>query len=176
MAVPDRSEELKRWIIDAVTVVLLFTIATAGICYLFSSSCKAAELDGLLLGKSWHFDGGGQTYSPNQWNWGAGLDVLGGPWNHWKLGVGGLSYRDSFRQQAYAVYGEAQYSQSFGTINTFAAVRAGYLNGSGHHGLGILPSIGIGYQRLSIEATFIPKSRNGWNCVAVWLRYTIKEW
>lgn len=133
--------------------------------------CQADEIDALILGKSWHFDGERKDYSPNQWNYGGGLEYRAGPWI-----IGGMTYRDSFRQQAYALYGGYQYTVPIGPVNVFAAVRAGYLNGSGWHGPGVLPSVGLGYGRFSLEATFIPKARKGWNCVAVFARVRVLEW
>ena len=59
-----------------------------------------AETDLVLLGKSWHFGHqiapGDIGYNVNQYNWGAGLEYRfdGTGWF-----AGGLTYRDTFRQQ-----------------------------------------------------------------------------
>lgn len=156
-----------------VDVALFIVGVIVGIAIgIWSPSCQASEIDALVLGKSWHF-GSNRTddYQPNQWNYGGGMEYRTGPWI-----VGGLSYRDSFRKDAYAVYGGYEYSVPVGPINMFVAVRAGYLNGSGYHGLGVLPTIGIGYSRVSLETMYIPRGKNGWNCVALFLRFKVAEW
>lgn len=134
-----------------------------------------AENDLLLMGKSWHFGhsvGAGQTgYDVNQYNWGGGLEHRGDAW-HGQWLVGALTYRDTFRQQAYTVYGGYQFTVPISSdISVFATVRAGYLNGSGHHGPGALPSFGITYKRVSLEATYIPPAaKDGYNCIAIFGR------
>ncbi|WP_408588438.1 hypothetical protein [Paraburkholderia bannensis] len=147
----------------------IFVIAVAA---LYVPSAAHAETDLLLMGKSWHFGHdvppGQAGYGVNQYNWGVGLEYrFDGTW--WFAGA--LTYRDTFRQQAYAVYGGYQATIKLSTsVSAFAAVRAGYLNGSGWHGPGILPSIGLTYSRASLEATYIPPARNGYNCIAVFGR------
>lgn len=140
---------------------------------LLACTAAHAEVDGLLLGKSWHFGhdvpAGQAGYNVNQYNWGGGLEYR---WDGTGFFVGGLTYRDTFRQQAYAIYGGYQYTVPL-TSNTsvFAAIRAGYVNGSGHHGPGALPSVGVTYKRASIEVTYIPPARDGYNCIAVFARW-----
>lgn len=136
------------------------------------SAAAHAETDLILLGKSWHFGhevlAGEAGYDVNQYNWGGGLEYRfdGTSWF-----AGGLTYRDTFRQQAYAVYGGYQYAVKLtDTLSAFAAVRAGYLNGSGWHGPGALPSVGLTYRRLSVEAVYIPPAPHGYNCIAVFGR------
>ena len=134
-----------------------------------------AETDLLLMGKSWHFGHevapGRAGYDVNQYNWGGGLEYRGDAW-HGKWLIGGLTYRDTFRQQAYTVYGGYQFTVPVSTnVSIFATVRAGYLNGSGHHGPGALPSVGITYRRVSLEATYIPPAaKEGYHCVAIFGR------
>lgn len=136
-------------------------------------SCSAhAETDLVLMGKSWHFGhqvpAGEAGYNVNQYNWGGGLEYRfdGTGWF-----AGGLTYRDTFRQQAYAVYGGYQATLKLtSNLSAFAAIRAGYLNGSGWHGPGALPSVGLTYKRVSVEAVYIPPARNGYNCLAVFGR------
>jgi hypothetical protein len=135
----------------------------------------AGELDVLLLGKSWHFDhpSDGANYSPNQYNWGGGLEYRVPSW-HGQWLAGGMTYHDSFRQQAYAIYGGYQFTESITpNLNVFAAARVGYLNGSGWHGPGALPSVGIQYRKVALETTYIPKAAKGWNCIAVFARIAI---
>ena len=134
-----------------------------------------AETDLLLMGKSWHFGHqnapGEAGYDVNQYNWGGGLEYrMDGPHGQWLLG--GLTYRDTFRQQAYALYGGYQFTMplAYG-VSAFAAIRAGYLNGSGWHGPGVLPSFGLTYKRASIEMTYIPPAaKHGYNCIAIFGR------
>jgi hypothetical protein len=107
----------------------------------------------------------------NQYNYGGGMEYRRDTW-HGQWLVGGLTYRDTFRQQAYTVYGGYQFTVPVSEhVSVFATVRAGYLNGSGHHGPGALPSIGIQYRRVAIEATYIPPAaKDGYNCVAIFGR------
>lgn len=134
-----------------------------------------AETDLLLMGKSWHFGhevaAGHAGYDVNQYNWGGGLEYRGDAW-HGQWMVGALTYRDTFRQQAYTVYGGYQFAVPVSTnVSLFATVRAGYLNGSGHHGPGALPSVGITYKRISLEATYIPPAaKDGYHCIAIFGR------
>lgn len=136
----------------------------------------AGEFDLIIMGHSWHFGHTapryGSAYSPNDWNWGGGAEYRVPAW-HGQWLAGGLAYRDSFRQQAYAVYGGYQFTQPITTNLAFTATaRAGYLNGSGWHGPAVIPSIGLQYKRVAIEATFLPKTGNGWNAVGVFARLT----
>jgi hypothetical protein len=139
------------------------------------SASSFAEVDGLLLGKSYHFGhsvpAGRAGYDVNQYNYGGGMEYRRDTW-HGQWLVGGLTYRDTFRQQAYTVYGGYQFTVPVSEhVSVFATVRAGYLNGSGHHGPGALPSIGIQYRRVAIEATYIPPAaKDGYNCVAIFGR------
>lgn len=117
----------------------------------------AGEIDAVVLGKSWHF-GSETSYSYNGVNPGIGLE--------YRLDngffVGALTYRDSYRQQAYAAYAGYQYTQHVsGPWSVFAAVRAGYLHGSGFNGPMLMPTVGVQYERLSIELEYIPKIGRG---------------
>lgn len=149
--------------------------AVAASALLVLAGSVHAETDLLLMGKSWHFGhevaAGHVGYDVNQYNWGGGLEYRGDAW-HGQWLVGGLTYRDTFRQQAYTVYGGYQFTVPVSTnVSLFATVRAGYLNGSGHHGPGALPSVGITYKRVSLEATYIPPAaKDGYNCIAIFGR------
>lgn len=140
-----------------------------------AASSAHAETDLLILGKSWHFGhnvpAGEVGYNVNQYNWGAGLEQRGDAW-HGQWMVGGLTYRDTFRQQAYALYAGYQFTMPItANFSAFAAIRAGYVNGSGHHGPGALPSVGFTYKRVSLEATYIPPAaKEGYNCIAIFGR------
>jgi hypothetical protein len=147
--------------------------ALAAVIALSCASSAHAETDLVLLGKSWHFGhqvpAGEAGYNVNQYNLGGGLEYRfdGTGWF-----VGGLTYRDTFRQQAYTVYGGYQYTVPISdNWSAFASLRAGYLNGSGHHGPGALPSIGVTYRRVSVEAVYIPPAqKEGYNCIALFAR------
>lgn len=142
---------------------------------LLMSISAHAETDVIALGKSWHFGhqvpAGQAGYNVNQYNWGGGLEYRGDTW-HGQWMVGGLTYRDTFRQQAYTIYAGYQFTVPLtDNLSAFAAIRAGYLNGSGWHGPGALPSIGMRYRRVSVEATYIPPAaKEGYNCIAVFGR------
>lgn len=152
-------------------------IAKAFLCAIPALLCASAhaEVDAVLLGKSWHFGHkttpGQPGYDVNQYNWGGGLEYRAPAW-HGQWIAGGMTYRDTFRQQAYTVYGGYQFTAPLSAnVSVFAALRAGYLNGSGHHGPGALPSFGVTYKRVSIEATYIPPAaKDGYNCIAIFGR------
>ena len=152
-------------------------IKSTALAAVIALSCASAhaETDLILLGKSWHFGhevpAGAVGYNVNQYNYGAGLEYRAPTW-HGQWMVGGLTYRDTFRQQAYTIYGGYQFTMPVtDNWSVFATVRAGYINGSGHHGPGALPSVGITYKRVSIDATYIPPAaKEGYHCVAVFAR------
>ncbi|MEJ0004414.1 MAG: hypothetical protein WDN30_14325 [Pararobbsia sp.] len=93
---------------------------------------------------------------------------LAGPCNGWNPGLaveardggflaGAGGYRDSYNTFAKMAYVGYSYRHAV-SENWFvgATVRAGYLDGSGFHNWVPLPSIEVGYKRVSLEATFIP--------------------
>jgi hypothetical protein len=151
------------------------TAFIAAIALSISCASAHAETDLVLLGKSWHMGhevpAGDVGYNVNQYNWGAGLEYRQDMW-HGQWMVGGLTYRDTFRKQAYTLYGGYQFTVPVSdNWSVFASVRAGYVNGSGHHGPGALPSIGVRYRRVSVEAVYIPPAeKQGYNCIAVFGR------
>lgn len=124
----------------------------AALLVLLGATAAHAETDVLLMGHSWHF--GPNSAGLNGDNYGAGLEYRSD--RGWF--VGGLSYRDSYRKQAYAGYVGYQYEifQS-GNWSPFVAVRAGYINGSGFHGAMVLPTVGVRYGRVSAEVLYIPR-------------------
>lgn len=112
-----------------------------------------AETSLLVLGHSWHFGSGSEGMNAD--NYGIGVEYGNGSW----FG-GALTYRDSFRETAYAAYGGYRYaftSMGWHGITPVVAVRAGYIHGSGFNGPMVLPTIGLQYKRVAIEAMFIPK-------------------
>jgi hypothetical protein len=125
--------------------------------------------EAVVLGKSFHFGQAEPHYDYNQTNPGIGIEY------RWTNGffVGGMTYYDSFRKQAYAAYGGYQYTIPVtGNWSVFGAVRAGYLNGSGMNGPMAMPSVGVTYKRFSIETTFVPKvSHDTTNVIALFARW-----
>lgn len=143
--------------------------AAISLLILFSSSAFAQHVEGVVLGKSWHFGAPAQHYDYNEFNPGVGIEY------RWDNGwfVGGMTYYDSFRKQAIAAYGGYQYTMHVkGDWSVFAALRAGYLHGSGINGPMAMPSVGVTYKRVSIETTFVPKvSQDTTNVIAVFARW-----
>jgi len=125
-------------------------IACAALCC-FALSAHA-ETDLLLMGKAFHF--GPNSKGMNGTNPGIGLEYRSD--NRWF--VGALTYYDSYRKQAYAGYVGYQYDVPI-TANwtAFVAARAGYLHGSGFHSLVVIPTFGVQYKRVAIEAMAIPR-------------------
>lgn len=104
-------------------------------------------------------------------NPGLGLEAQRGGWL-----IGAGTYRDSWYKQAYMTYGG--YRWVFGNPqgwNANLALKVGYLNGSGHHGLMALPTAGIGYKHVSLEFSAFPYDKDGNGgrglVIATWLRY-----
>lgn len=135
-----------------------------------SASAAAVDTSVLLYGGSYHFTSGMRhetQYKLNEANPGIGVEVSQ---DGWLAGAG--TYKDSFYQQAYMAY--AGYRSGFGNPKGWhanVALKAGYLNGSGRHGLVALPTVGVGYGSVSLEATAFPsKVRNG-GVLAFWVRY-----
>lgn len=143
--------------------------AAISLLILFSSSAFAQHVEGVVLGKSWHFGAPAQHYDYNEFNPGVGIEY------RWDNGwfVGGMTYYDSFRKEAIAAYGGYQYTMHVkGNWSVFAAVRAGYMHGSGINGPMAMPSVGVTYKRVSIETTFVPKvSQDTTNVIAVFARW-----
>lgn len=117
---------------------------------------EAPHVELLIMGKSFHvFNDTG--YHFNDLNPGIGVEY------RYPQGFffGALTYKDSYSKQAYAAYVGYQLTAHVSSNwSVFAAARAGYINGSGFNGPGILPSVGVTYKRLSIEAEIIPKIRS----------------
>lgn len=117
---------------------------------------EAPHFEVLIMGKSFHiFNDTG--YHFNDLNPGIGVEYR---WpNNWY--VGALTYHDSYKKQAYAAYVGYQLTWDVSSNwKLFAAARAGYINGSGFNGPGILPSVGVTYKRLTLEAEIIPKIKS----------------
>lgn len=147
------------------------TLSAAVILAAASAAASAADTSLLIYGGSHHFTSNLRhetQYKLNETNPGIGLEVSQ---DGWLVGAG--TYKDSFYQQAYMAY--AGYRWTIGDAKAWhanVALKAGYLNGSGHHGPALLPTVGVGYGPVSLEATAFPsKVRNG-GVLAFWLRTT----
>ena len=143
----------------------------AALCLLFCSvSAFAQHAELVVLGKSFHFGQSGPHYDYNGFNPGLGIEYR---WDN-GLFVGGMTYYDSFRKQAFAAYGGYQYTIPVtGNWSVFGALRAGYIHGSGFNGPMAMPSVGVTYKRVSIEATYIPKvNARTTNVVGVFARWS----
>lgn len=153
----------KTWTWLAILAAIVSLVFAAG----YAQAEERWEV--LVLGKSFHFGQSEPHYDYNGNNPGLGLEYR---WNN-GFYVGGLSYYDSFRTQAYAAYVGYQYTVALsGNWSIFAALRAGYLNGSGHHGPMALPSVGVTYKRFTLEAEIIPKvSKDTTNVIGLFARW-----
>ncbi|MHA6837755.1 hypothetical protein [Ralstonia pseudosolanacearum] len=130
----------------------------------------AVDTSVLVYGGSYHFDGKGRhesKYDLNERNPGVGLEFSQ---DGWLAGAG--MYRDSYREQAHMAY--VGYRWTLGDTQGWhanAAVKVGYLRGSGYDGPVALPTVGVGYGPVSLEATVAPRKVNSGGVVAFWLRY-----
>jgi hypothetical protein len=133
---------------------------------LLAMQAARAETDLLVLGHSWHF--GPNSQGLNGDNYGLGLEYRSE--RGWF--AGGLTYRDSYRNQAYAGYVGYQYDVPIKNGWTaFGAIRAGYINGSGFHGIMAFPTVGVQYKRVAVEVLYIPRvGGNTTNVVGVFGR------
>ena len=117
-----------------------------------------AETNLLLFGFSKHLS---HNYSSsyNEFNYGGGLE-----WNPDGSGwlVGGFALKDSISQMGWAAYGGYRFRYDFApNWHIETTLRAGVLKDSYYTGPAALPSIGIGYKRVTIEATVIPPIKMG---------------
>jgi len=139
---------------------------------LFIATVPAWALDTsvLLYGAAYHFDGHmkhERQYKLNEANPGIGLEVES---NGWLAGAG--VYEDSFYKWAKMAY--AGYRYTIGDAKQWhanIALKAGYLNGSGYNGFVALPTLGVGYGHVSLEATAFPSKVRKGGVIAAWLRY-----
>lgn len=170
------NNDTKRFILHRIGWSLAGLAFLAG--YHHADAQEAPHVELLVMGKSWHFghnvphDTATMHYygpSYNDYNPGLGLEY------RWPNGffVGGAAYYDSYRKTAYTMYGGYQLtwhvSSSWGL---FAAARAGYLNGSNINGPVVIPSVGVQYKRVSLEAEVIPKMKSsGVNCIGLFARW-----
>jgi hypothetical protein len=147
---------------------------------LLSSPVMADEphFEMVLMGKSWHFGYKVPANTPTMHYWGPNYNNYNpgiGIEYRWPSGffVGAITYYDSFRKQAISAYGGYQYTHRVSEDwSVFAALRAGYLHGSGINGPVALPSVGVQYKKVSIELEYIPKVRSdGVNVIGVFGRW-----
>lgn len=163
--------ETKKYLMKKVMWTSAFLAFLAG--YHHADAQEAPHFDVVVMGKSWHFGNnvpqGYRGYNFNDYNPGVGLEYRypGG------FFVGALTYHDSYRNQAYAGYVGYQLTHHVSSDwSVFAALRAGYLNGSGFHGAMAMPTVGVQYKRLAVELEVIPKvADHGVNEVGVFGRW-----
>lgn len=141
-----------------------------------------AETDILVFGHSQHFKN--SWNSPyNQWNFGAGVEyapdglrsdwgALSGQWL-----AGGFVVRDSIYRIGGAAYAGYRLEYHFSRDwHAEVTLRAGVIKDAYYTGFAALPAIGIGYKRLTVEATFIPHIQCGNRfsdpVAVIWARYT----
>lgn len=152
--------ELRRNLAPAVTRILSLavtaaaTCALAGIVLLATALDARAETDMLVFGKSWHH-GKQSQYFYNEVNPGLGLEWRRSADSRWI--VGGFALEDSRKNIGGAVYGGWRYTYPLtGHWRLEATLRAGWLKDGAYNGPAVLPTIGVGYKRLTIEATYMP--------------------
>lgn len=132
-----------------------------------AATAAHADTGVLLFGKSQHFETQGQHY--NQANYGAGAEWSpdGSGWV-----VGGFLLKDSLSHLGGAAYGGYRVRCEIGGgFHIEATLRAGYLSDANYMGPAALPSIGIGYKNVTVEAAYIPKiGANKVPVAVVWAR------
>ncbi|MGX0136314.1 hypothetical protein [Cupriavidus metallidurans] len=134
---------------------------------ILATSAANAETSLLLFGASHHFDTKGQSF--NESNLGAGLEWSpeGSNWM-----VGAFALRDSLRKFGGSAFVGYRVRHEFESgFHVEATLRAGWLKDAEYNGPAALPSIGVGYGRITIEATYIPKiGSNKVPAAVVWAR------
>lgn len=145
-------------------------IGIAGL--LVVGAVQAQEVSALVFGKSYHPD----RRDLNEANYGAGLEIATNraqtTGTDWQWLAGGYALKDSCNKTGYAGYGggRATYTWESG-FHVEATLRAGYLQDCYYGGPAALPSVGIGYGRVTLEYAYIPKLRSDITPVhVVWLR------
>jgi hypothetical protein len=123
---------------------------------LLAGGAAHADTTMLAFGVSHHFETKGHKY--NELNLGLGVE-----WQPADSGwlVGGFALQDSLSNVGYALYGgyRARYQFESG-IHVEATLRAGFLKDADYKGPALIPSVGIGYGRVTLEATYLPKIGN----------------
>ncbi|APU03152.1 antimicrobial peptide resistance and lipid A acylation protein PagP [Ralstonia phage phiAp1] len=133
--------------------VALVAACIVGAC---STSAHAADTSLLLFGASKHLNVQGDRKF-NERNPGIGLEVREGGWH-----AGALTYKDSFNDRAWAAYAGYRYSYEVTQdLKLQAGLRVGYLHGSGFHQVVPLPTVGVQYGKVALEAFFAPARRKG---------------
>lgn len=125
---------------------------------LAATSAQAGSFDVAAPIRSWHFDGA--AMGPQHWNennLGLGLE--------YRLDsgffAGALAYYDSYYRTAKTAYVGYTYAYRFaGDWVVEATVRAGYIDGSGFHNWGVIPSAGVRYGKTAVELEVLPAIKN----------------
>lgn len=139
------------------------------------------ELD--VFGLSYHSN---RNYDFNEKNPGLGITAVFGsdrpdPGYHFSMTVSGGTYKDSYSNQAtYLLAGPRLtlgYEESF---HVSIAWSGGYIQGSGHHGQGLIPFAAIGYDRYSLGITGDPigdkkKGEDDTKMVAIFLKFRVLD-
>lgn len=133
-----------------------------------AASTAHADTGVLVFGKSRHFNAD-RAY--NELNLGAGLE-----WSEGRSGwlAGGFALKDSINHLGASAYAGYRVRQEIGAgFHVEATLRAGWLKDADYNGPAALPSIGIGYDGVTIEATYLPAIAGNKVPVAVaWVRIT----
>lgn len=127
---------------------------------LIVGSVQAQEVSALVFGKSYHPD----NRTLNETNPGIGLEVSSDsrptPGLDWQWLGGAYVVKDSCRKTGYAGYAGGRATYRFESDwHVEATIRAGYIQDCDYGGPAALPSIGIGYGRVTLEYAYIPKIR-----------------
>lgn len=120
-------------------------------------NCHADDFSILAFGLSKHNDC--KTCHLNESNPGVGMEwAFKGDDQQGRWFARAGEYRDSFRKTAY--FGSIGWRKEWalsGPVTAGIGFQAGYLNGSGMHGLAALPIISIGTRNVALEVGYLPK-------------------
>ena len=128
-------------------------IIAAAAALIVASPAARAETSVLVFGFSKHMSHNYAT-KYNEFNYGLGLELNreGSGWL-----VGGFALKDSIDQVGWAAYGGYRLRYDFApNWHIETTLRAGVLRDAYYTGPAALPSIGIGWKNVTIEATVIP--------------------
>lgn len=171
----------------------LSTIVTLSLLPVLASAVEPEPLyfaEVLAFGASYHSN---RAADWNELNPGAGIGLgtcmTGGPTTSgWDLRISAGVYQDSFDQQAtFVMPGFAYNLGARNSLHGTLGLNVGYLDGSGSHGSGIMPVLGVAWDRWELCATGYPKAWSMENTedgvvyprtglLAVFLRIRALEW